>query len=71
MPVGEIRGSTSTSLSEQILAAIRAEIARRKDVIDSGRGSLVSVAIEVKLQDTADPIRSVIFTDQSVRARRS
>lgn len=63
--------SAAVSLSDAILAAVRAEIVRRRDLIDASRGSLVSVSFEVKLQDTPDPIRSVIYTDQSVRTRRS
>lgn len=59
------------SLADAILAAIRAELLRRKDLIESGRDSLVSVSFEVKLQATPDPIRSVIYSDQSVRSRRS
>ena len=60
----------SASRTEILCRAIVDELRRRRAFIDSSP-DLVSVAITCKLQDTEDPIRSVLYEDQRVITRRS
>ena len=66
MPIPAQRPLTRTDAIRQ---AILRELARRASLIDDAH-NLVSVTITVKLQDALDPIRSVVFEDQSVRSQR-
>ena len=55
--------------TEAICRAILDELRRRRSLIDASP-DLVAVTISVKLQDTPDPIRSVVYEDQSVRGKK-
>lgn len=56
------------TVSEAVRAAMLAELARRRPVIDAG--GLVSVCVEVKLQAGPEPVRAVLYSDQRIVASR-
>ena len=61
--------STGKTRTEWIAQAILDELRRRRATIDAST-ELVSIGITIKLQDAPDPIRSVVYEDQSIRAKR-
>lgn len=57
------------SRTDAIQRAIVAELQRRRELIDASP-NLISVSLQVKLQDGPVPVRAVVYEDQSVTARR-